>query len=204
MESKLNLTSNIRALALDFDGVITNLDIDWNAALQLASRVKGSEVKSLLTFYKTSHDSPIFQEVSKQMEKLELKALENAEPTPFLTEFLKEISEMQVETYLVSMQTATSIEKFLRRHDLTRCFKEVLTRERFPSKNAEVQYIMDKTRLSPSEILLVDDLEKNITSCRELGIRVFHFIRRQEAAKTRQMWNTVINMVQNQSQEKEC
>lgn len=199
MENSVRSGSKLRAVALDFDGVITNLDIDWNSALRLASRITGSNVKSLLTFYEASHGSPIFRKVSEEIEKLELEALKNAELTPFVREFLEKISEIYVETYMVSMQSAPAVEKFLHQHDLACYFKEILTRERFPCKKAQIEYILEKSQVSSNEVLLVDDSERNITSCKELGIRCFHFARRQDAARTKQMWDSAIDIVRGHS-----
>jgi HAD superfamily hydrolase (TIGR01509 family) len=196
MDNSLNLRNRVRVVALDFDGVITNLDIDWNSAIRLASKSAGYDVKSLLTFYEVSHGSTVFQKVSTEMEKLEMDALKNAEPTPFAKEFLEKISKGDIETYVVSMQSAPAVEKFLRQHDLIRYFKEILTRERFPTKKSQIEYVLEKSRVSPNEVLLVDDSERNVTSCRMLGIRCFHFIRRQDAARTKQMWDSTMDIVQ--------
>jgi HAD superfamily hydrolase (TIGR01509 family) len=196
MEDSLNLKSRVKVVALDFDGVITNLDVDWNSAINSASEIAGYNVESLLTFYEAAHGTRIFQEVSREMEKLELEALKNAELTPFITEFLEKISKSRVEVYVVSMQSATVVEKFLRQHDLTSHFKEALTRERFACKKAQVAYILEKSRAKPTEILLVDDLQKNINECKELGIKCFHFTRRQDAAGTKQIWDSIIDLVQ--------
>jgi HAD superfamily hydrolase (TIGR01509 family) len=196
MENSLNLKDKVKVIALDFDGVITNLDVDWNSAIHLASTIVGYNVKSLLTFYEASYGTSSFQTVSREMEKLELEALKHAELTPFVTEFLQKISESRTETYIVSSQSAPAIEEFLRKHGLACYFKEVLTRERFSNKKAQIEYILDKSRVSPDEILLVDDSERNITKCKELGIKCFYFIRRQDAARTKQMWNSIIGMVQ--------
>ncbi|MEM4704307.1 MAG: NIF family HAD-type phosphatase [Candidatus Bathyarchaeia archaeon] len=185
----------IRAVALDFDGVVTRLEVDWKAAIQQASRVAGREVKSLLAFYESFHSTPLFQLVSREMEKLELKALEKAKPMPFLKEFLEKASSSNVEVFLVSMQSTAVVDCFLRRHDLSRFFKEVLTRDAFPSKKAEVEHILNCLRLKPEEVLLVDDLERNIVRCGELGIRCFHFKPQQDRDALKEMWLTLAKLV---------
>jgi HAD superfamily hydrolase (TIGR01509 family) len=196
MENNLNLREKIKVIALDFDGVITNLDVDWNSAIHLASTVAGYDVKSLLTFYESSYGTPIFHRVSKQMEELELKALENAEPTPYVREFLQKVSESRIETWIVSMQSALAIEQFLKKHGLASYFREILTREGYPCKKAQIAYILKKSEVNPDEILLIDDSKRNITNCKELGIRCFYFTRRQDAAKTKQMWDAIIDIAQ--------
>jgi beta-phosphoglucomutase-like phosphatase (HAD superfamily) len=195
MENSLNLRNSVKAIALDFDGVITNLNVDWNSAIRLASTIAGYNIKSLLTFYEASHGTSVFQTVSREMEKLELEALKNAEPAPFIKEFLQKISQSRTEMYIVSMQSAEVVEKFVRQQDLACYFKEILTRERLPSRKAQIAYILDKSRAIPSEILLIDDSERNITRCKELGIKCFHFTRRQDAARTRKMWNLITDLI---------
>jgi FMN phosphatase YigB (HAD superfamily) len=68
-----------------------------------------------------------------------------------------ELSETRTETYIVSSQSTPAIEEFLRKHGLACYFKEMLTREMFPDKKAQIEYILDKSRVSPDEVLLVDD-----------------------------------------------
>jgi HAD superfamily hydrolase (TIGR01509 family) len=196
MEDTVNFKRRVMVIALDFDGVITNLDIDWNSAIHLASTIAGYNVKSLLTFYEASHGTSIFKTVSREMEKLEQEALKHAQLTPFVAEFLQKVSETRTETYMVSSQSAPAIEEFLRKHGLARYFKEILTRERFPDKKAQIEYILDKSRVGPDEVLLVDDSKRNITKCKELGIKCFYFTRRQDVVGTKQMWNTIMGMVQ--------
>jgi beta-phosphoglucomutase-like phosphatase (HAD superfamily) len=194
MENSVNL-NKVKIIALDFDGVVTSLNIDWKSAIRLASTITGYDVKSLLTFFEASEGKPIFQTVGREIEKLELEALKNAELTPFITEFLQKISERHIEVYIVSMQTARVVKKFLGDHGLTRFFKEVITRERCPSKKAQVTCLLDNSGVRPDEVLLVDDLTRNISKCQELGVKCFHFARQQNSRKTREMWDSIFNIV---------
>jgi beta-phosphoglucomutase-like phosphatase (HAD superfamily) len=191
MESNLK----IKIVALDFDGVITNLNVDWNYAIRLASQIAGYDIKSLLTFYETSHDTPIFYLVSREIEKIEREALKSAEPTPFLNEFLDKILKANVEVCLVSMQSDIVIKTFLRRHNLTHYFKEILTRERFSSKKTQVEYILNCLGVKPEEVLLVDDLKRSIEQCKKLGIRCFHFKSHQDLSIIRKMWHRIYEIV---------
>lgn len=194
MENSLNL-KKVKTIALDFDGVVTNLNIDWHYAIRLASAVAGCDVKSLLTFFEASEGKPIFQTVSRQIEKLELEALENAELTPFIIEFLQKISERHVNMYIVSMQSAKVVKKFLGEHELTHFFKDVITRERCPSKKAQVKCLLGNLGVRADEVLLVDDSARNVSNCRELGVKCFHFTRQQNSRKTMEMWNSIFNIV---------
>jgi beta-phosphoglucomutase-like phosphatase (HAD superfamily) len=194
MENSVNL-SKVKIIALDFDGVVTNLNIDWNSAIRLASAIAGYDVKSLLTFFEASEGKPIFQTVSRQIENLELEALRNAELTPFITDFLQKISEMHIDVYIVSMQSARVVKKFLGEHGLTRYFRDIITRERCPSKKAQVTCLLYNSGVRADKVLLVDDLSRNISKCQELGVRCFHFARQQNSRKTREMWNSIFNIV---------
>jgi HAD superfamily hydrolase (TIGR01509 family) len=196
MDNSLNLKNKVKVIALDFDGVITNLNVDWNSAIRLASTIAGYNIKSLITFYESSQGTPIFQKVSEEIEKLELVALKNAEPTPFIKEFLQKISKHFRETYIVSMQSALVVQKFLRHYDLAIYFKEILTRERFSSRRAQIAYILEKSRVNPNEVLLVDDSGKNIAVCKELGITCFYFARGQNPGKTKGMWNSILDLTE--------
>ena len=194
MENSIDL-NKVKIIALDFDGVITNLNIDWNAAIRLVSTIVGYDIKSLITFYEASYGTPIFQTVSKRMEQLELEALKDAKLTPFIREFLQQLSERHIETYVVSMQSALVVKKFLSEHDLTSYFKDIVTRERYPSKTAQVTYVLDKSGVRPDQILLVDDSARNISKCKELGVLCFHFARQQNSRRTRETWNSILNIV---------
>ena len=195
MENNLGEKSKIKVVALDFDGVITNLNVDWNYAIQRASQIVGYDIRSLLTFYETSHTTPTFHLISREVEKLELEAMKNAKPTPFLDEFLDEILKANAEIFLVSMQTACAVENFLKRHNVAHYFKEILTREKFPSKKAQVEYILNWSGVKPEEVLLVDDLKRNIEQCKELGIKCFHFKKGQDLDTIKKTWHKIHEIV---------
>ena len=198
MENSIAL-NEIKVLALDFDGVVTNLEIDWHAAIRLASTIVGYDIKSLIIFYDASYGKPVFQTVSKKIEQLELEAIKEAKLVPFIGEFLQKLSEMRVETYIVSMQSTQVVKKFLSEHDLTSYFKGVVTRERYPSKNAQVTYVLEKTNVCPGQLLLVDDSARNISKCKELGVTCFHFARQQNPRRTKEMWNSILNIAKNRN-----
>lgn len=194
MENSLNQKKKVRVVALDFDGVITNLTINWNNAKRLASRIAGYEVKSLLAFYEVSFGKPIFQTVSMEVEKLELQAVKEAQPSPFVGDFIHRLVENQIVIYVVTMQSMLVIEEFLSQHDLRGYFQGIVTRETCPSREAQIRYILQKTGFTPGETLLVDDSERNLTRCRELGIECFRFERNPIPHEARQMWNSILKM----------
>ena len=108
----------VKVVALDFDGVIANLDVDWNAALRQASKIAGFEIKSLLTYYENNYSTPSFLKVSAQIEAIELCAIATAHPKPYAEDFLKSLQEKQVPIYIVSMQSLKPIKTFLEKHNL--------------------------------------------------------------------------------------
>jgi HAD superfamily hydrolase (TIGR01509 family) len=198
MENNVN-SNKVKVIALDFDGVVTNLNIDWHSAIRLASSIVGYDIKSLLTFYEAKYGTPIFQTVSKRIEQLELEALKDAKLTPFIREFLQKLSEMHVETYVVSMQSALVVNRFLSEHDLTSYFKDIVTRESYLSKKAQVTCVLEKSGVYPEQVLLVDDSARNISKCKELGVTCFHFARQPNSRRTREMWNSILSIVKDQS-----
>ena len=195
MANNIDPTRKVKAVALDFDGVITNLDIDWNDAIRQASSIVGHDIKSLITFYENNFGTPIFQKVSVEMEKLELEALTKAQATPYLKDFLEKLSEKQVETYIVSMQSVKVIKTFLDQHGLARYFKDIISRERCPGKKAQVAFILKEIGISPNQVLFVDDSKRNINNCKELGVACFYFQRKQKPKETRDAWNDILSLI---------
>ena len=196
MASNIGKSGKITAVALDFDGVITSLDIDWHAAIRQASAIAGYDVKSLLLFYNEQFRKPLFEKVSGEMEKLELESIKRAQLLPYVKEALTQLSEKGVDFYIVSMQTEKVILEFLNKHGLSQYFKDVVTREKCPNKKAQVEYVLKIFNISPSQLLLVDDLKRNIVSCTELGVVCFHFqakigfLWKQDTAK--EEWNKIL------------
>jgi len=75
MANNIDATRKVKAVALDFDGVITNLDIDWNDAIRQASAIVGHNIKSLITFYENNFGTTIFQKVRSEEHTSELQSL---------------------------------------------------------------------------------------------------------------------------------
>jgi phosphoglycolate phosphatase-like HAD superfamily hydrolase len=195
MANNIDITRKVKAVALDFDGVITNLNIDWNDAIRQASEIVGHDIKSLITFYENCFGTPIFQKVSNEMEKIELSAVEKAQAAPFVKDVLQKLSEKQVEAYIVSMQSLNVIKTFLDQHELAAYFKDIITRERCPGKKAQVECIAKITGISPNQILLVDDSKRNISNCKELGVVCFYFQRKQKPKEIREAWNNILSII---------
>jgi len=194
MENSVN-SNKIKVIALDFDGVVTNLNIDWHSAIRLASTIVGCDIKSLLTFYEAKYGTPIFQTVSNRIEQLELEALKDAKLMPFIRDFLQKLSEMHVELYVVSMQSVLVVKKFLSEHGLLFHFKDVVTRETYPTKKAQVTYVLEKSGVCPDQVLLVDDSARNISKCNELGVRCFHFAMQHDSRRPKETWDAILKIV---------
>jgi beta-phosphoglucomutase-like phosphatase (HAD superfamily) len=186
---------SIKAVALDFDGVITNLDVDWDNAIRQASKIAGYNLKSLILFYENNYGTPLFSKISGEMEKIELEATKKAQPKPFLQQFLEKVCNAQCPVYVVSMQSQKVVQTFNEQHKLSRYFKEIITRERCPSKKAQVELISKQTGFRAEEILLVDDSKRNVGICRELGIVCFLFDRNQNQKVTKEAWNKVLELL---------
>ena len=86
MANNIEKTGKIKTVAMDFDGVITSLNINWKAAVHQASTIVGHDIKSLNLFYEECLDTEDFQKVSSEMEKTELKALKRATVLPYVKE----------------------------------------------------------------------------------------------------------------------
>jgi len=70
--------------------------------------------------------------------------------------------------HLASMQSQRVLETFLERNDLRKYFSEVLGRERFGSKRKQLEYILEREK--GNMVYFIDDLQRNIDSCSDLGI----------------------------------
>lgn len=191
MES--SITPKVSAVALDFDGVIVNVEVDWKEMIKLASKVSGREVKSLLVFYADNFCDPTFHKVSEAIEKYELEALKTSPQVPYIEETLKTLAEKKIPVYIVSMQTTRAITNYLEQRGLASYIKEVVGRERFPNKRAQVQYVT--TQAAEGQVVFVDDLKRNLDSCRDLGVVCFLFERTNKPSDAKEAWNKLFSLL---------
>jgi HAD superfamily hydrolase (TIGR01509 family) len=175
MANNIEKPAKIRVVALDFDGVMANLDLDWKAAIRQASAIAGYDIKSLILFYEQQFGTPLFEKISCEMEKLELQALKTSPILPYVKESILKIAKKNVDLYIVSLQSSRVIKTFLEQNGLPGYFKEIVTREKCPGKKAQVEYVLKQTDVSPNDLLLIDDAIRNIKMCSELGVACFHF-----------------------------
>ena len=185
----------VKAVAFDFDGVITNLSIDWKDAIRKASQIAGYNVKSLLTFYETCHGTDLFRKVSVEMEKLELEAAKTAQPKPALEDLLRNLKTSQIPLFIVTMQSQKPIHAFLSQHRLSSYFSGIITREDCPNKVAQIQCAAKHAGLHPSQILLVDDHWRNIEKCKELGAVCLQVKTVQSQKEAKETWGKILKLV---------
>jgi HAD superfamily hydrolase (TIGR01509 family) len=191
--------AKIKAVALDFDGVMANLDLNWKVAIRQASEIAGYDIKSLITFYEKCFGTPLFQEISAEMEKLEMQALKTSPLLPQVKETVEKLAERKVDLYIVSMQSYRVIKTFLNQNSLTGYFKDIVTREKCPGKKVQVEFVLKTYNVNPSQLLLVDDSKRNIEQCSELGISCFHFQKRvqffRNDAEAKEAWTKLLDRV---------
>jgi phosphoglycolate phosphatase-like HAD superfamily hydrolase len=183
----------VSAVALDFDGVMAHLDVDWNEVIRKVSKELGYDVKSVLTFYRENFGTPVYQKISLEIEKTEVEAAKKAQPTPHLKEFLDTLNKRHIDVFIVSMQTQKGIATFLENHGLTKHFKEIITRDKLPDKRAQVEYAAKKTS---GKLLFVDDLKRNIVSCQDLDILSFYFPRNPKTDEAKKSWSKILELTE--------
>jgi len=153
-------------LILDFDGVVANLNIDWNVLRAEVSRTVGFRVDSMLAFWKNYFGTELFDLANEIAERYELEAVLNVTPYNDVKPALESFKGI---AYVASMQSEKVIDFFLDRHDLKKYFIETLGRTRFGSKARQLQYIMAKER-KKQKVVLIDDSKRNIESCHRHGL----------------------------------
>ncbi len=161
-------------LVLDFDGVITNLNIDWSEVREEVSRKVGFRVDSMLAFWENHFGTKLSDLANYIVERYELEAVLNSKPYDDVKPALDSFKGV---VYLASMQSEKAINFFLDKYNLKKYFKEIISRNRFGNKIKQIQYIMDKER-GCEKIVLVDDSERNIKSCQRWSLSCILFNRK--------------------------
>ena len=187
--------SIIKVVVLDFDGVITFLDVDWGYVRSLASDAAGFEVGSLLDFWRDYFGSELFFRVSELVEDFEVEAARAAEPVPEVAELIREAAGRGIKVYVATMQSEASVIYFLRKHGLLRYVADVLSREDLPTKREMLEHILKTEGVSPEEVVFIDDSERHIRSCRELGIKCFN-----ARSKIREVTEILRNIIKKRNQ----
>ena len=159
---------------LDFDGVITELGIDWGLVKSVVSSIAGFKVLSLAEFFREHFRTELFFRVSNALKPFELGAAMRARPSPCIGSVLKVLKEGCLSLYLASLQCREVLDYFLSKHHLGYYFTEVFSREGFPSKREVFKHLLELWGLPPASFLVIDDSARNITYCRELGMKCLY------------------------------
>jgi HAD superfamily hydrolase (TIGR01509 family) len=178
----VNLQSKV--FILDFDGVITTLGIDWKDLLGKASRHAEIRISSFLDFFDKTWGTEKFQGVSSLVEQYELEAAMKVEPYADVKPALELLKQRNHLLYVASMQAASSVDYFLRKHEMEKYFKEVVTREKTGSKRRQLEYVKEKeANTEAKDFIFIDDSRRHILSYADLGFTCVYF-NRQESGKT--------------------
>lgn len=161
-------------LVMDFDGVITNLNINWNKVREDVSKKVGFRVNSMLDFWEKYFGTELFNLANEIVEKYELEEVIKAQLYKDVEQLL---NLFKGRIYIASMQSKKVINFFLQKYDLEKYFKEVLGRDDFRNKTEQVQYVLKKEG-DAKRIILIDDSKRNIMRCQKLGITCVLFNRR--------------------------
>ncbi|MEM2498473.1 MAG: hypothetical protein QXR81_08875 [Candidatus Nezhaarchaeales archaeon] len=161
-------------LILDFDGVITSLNIDWRRVREEVSRRVGFKVKSIIAFWEKYFGTELFNVANGIVEKYELEAVLNSKP---YLDVKQALEWFKGTTYLASMQSERAISLFLDTYDLKKYFKEALSRNAFKSKIEQIRYVLDKEKWR-EKFILIDDSKRNVVSCQQPGLICFHLKRK--------------------------
>jgi len=167
-------TYGIKVVVLDFDGVITNLSIDWKYVRSVASSTTGFEVRSLLDFWREYFGTELFFRVSKLVENFEFRAVQVAKPIHEVVKLIKYVAGRGVKVYIATMQSKASVNFFLEKYGLLSYVAGILTREDMSSKDEMLRHVLKIEGVKPEEVLFIDDSERNIKLCRELGAICIH------------------------------
>ncbi|MGQ9781065.1 MAG: HAD family hydrolase [Nitrososphaeria archaeon] len=161
-------------LVLDFDGVITDLNVDWKLVYKKISELVGYDVDSLIPFWKKYFGTELFRRCNKIIEEYELQAVSRCRPfedvEPALASFDGPI-------YIASMQSQKALEEFFSKNGLRHYLREVLGRDNFGSKSRQIEYIIGRER-DYRHIVFVDDVQENLNECSRLKIRCILFNRK--------------------------
>ena len=160
-------------IILDFDGVLTKLDINWKIVIERVSNVLGIKISSLyeiiLKYWRTS----LYNIISNVIEEFELQSLNNAKLIPTIEE-LNKLSKIG-KLCIASLQSRKVIEKFLKKYGIENYFEKIMTRDDYPRKYMQIFKIINELNVSPENTILIDDLERNCDECIEIGIKCIIF-----------------------------
>jgi len=161
-----------KILILDFDGVITELNLPQDLAKATFPGILGRILSKCLGLVEDKLRSTLIKPLRMFVEfRSALRVLPCSDVEPFL-----KVADYPI--YLASMQTGIVLDYFLRKHGLKKYFKEVISSDRFRTKEAQIRYIINLE--GKARYLLVDDSEWNVSHLASLGIKTFLLKRQQK------------------------
>lgn len=159
-------------IVLDFDGVLTRLDVDWADVKTKFHMTFGIDVQEISDFWQRNPGPDLFLEASHFVEKFELEAVQEA---PLYPDVKRLFEWFDGTTYIASMQSRTCILRFLDRFSLESRIQRVLAREEFGTKQEELKHILAKEK--GNRMIFVDNSLSNVKLARESGMASILFDR---------------------------
>ncbi|MDP7982849.1 MAG: HAD hydrolase-like protein [Conexivisphaera sp.] len=153
-------------LLLDFDGVITRLDLDWGKIREEVGRAVGRRISSLNEFFEESYGTDEFAVAHSIVESHELEAIKNAKP---IDEAVALLRASKAPVMISTMQSERAVGEFLVINGLDKHVDEILGRPRFGSKEAQFAWVEREKGYRPKDVLFVDDSMRNISKCMKFG-----------------------------------
>lgn len=147
---------------LDFDGVVTRLDLDWKKIREEVSKAVGREISSLNEYFRESYGTEDFMIAHSIVEKYELEAVEIAKP---FEDALMLLNSFPQPIIISTMQSEKAVWKFLFLNNLERTVSAVLGRPRFGSKSDELKWIRENGAFREMRVLFIDDSVQNVKDC---------------------------------------
>lgn len=163
-----------KLILLDFDGVITNINIDWDSLRKIISAKLGFPISSFNHFFQHNFNSLEFDRVDKIVEQYELQAIKQSKPFDDVNSFLEHISYPK---FIVSMQSEKALLLFLKKYNLINYFIKIYGRHNFGSKKNQICNILSFTR-DFDEIILIDDSHENCLMASRMGLSTINFNRK--------------------------
>ncbi|MET1101294.1 MAG: HAD hydrolase-like protein [Pyrodictiaceae archaeon] len=160
-----------RLAILDFDGVLTELDIDWSRVREEVSRRIGVRIDSLMGLLVRLWGTELYRVVSGIIEGFELRAIEKAEPFPDTVWALEFLRRRNIRVYMATLQARRPVSIFLERYKLLGYFKGLLTRDEYPDKAMMVKSILSAENARAEEAFLVDDNPAHIVAAEDIGVK---------------------------------
>jgi len=92
-------------------------------------------------------------------------------PMDGIKEVLKDIDELGYSIVIVSSSSKNSIEDFLKKYDLEKCFMEIMGKEVGDGKAKKIRMVLEKYKINPKETLMVTDTVGDVKEAKEVGLK---------------------------------